>query len=81
MTTRELAKELGCTFSAVAKRLRAMHFVNKWSVWVPHDLTPQTAERRVEVAKTLLEIENRRSFLDQLVTSDETKVLYPTLNY
>ncbi len=35
MATRELAKELGCTFSAVAKRLRAMHFVNKWSVWVP----------------------------------------------
>ncbi len=33
-TTRELAKELGCTFSAVAKRLRAMHFGNKWSVWV-----------------------------------------------
>ncbi len=28
MTTRELAKELGCTFYAVAKRLRAMRFVN-----------------------------------------------------
>ncbi len=41
MTTRELAKELGCTFSAVAKRLRAMCFVNKWSVWVPHDLPPR----------------------------------------
>ncbi len=34
----------------------------------PH---PQTAERRVEVAKTLLEMENRRSFLDLLVTFDE----------
>ncbi len=44
MTTRELAKELGFTFSAVAKRLRAMRFVNKWSVWVPHDLPPQIAE-------------------------------------
>ncbi len=31
----------------------------------------QTAERRVEVAKNLLEMENRRSFLDLLVTSDE----------
>ncbi len=41
MTTRELAKELGCTFSAVDKRLRA--------VWVPYDPPPHTAERRVEV--------------------------------
>ncbi len=48
-----------------------MRFVNKWSVWVPQDLSPQTAERRVEVAKTLLEMENRKSFLDHLVTSDE----------
>ncbi len=71
MTTRELAKELGCTFSAVAMRLRAMHFVNKWSVWVPYNLPPQTAERRVEVAKTLLEMENRRSFLDLLGISYE----------
>ncbi len=71
MTTRELANELGCTFSAVAKRLRAMRFVNKWSVWVPYDLPPQTAERRVEVAKTLLEMKNRRSFLELLVTSNE----------
>ncbi len=71
MITRELAKELGCTFSAVAKRLRAMRFDNKWSVCVPHDLSSQTAERRVEVAKTLLEMENMRSFLDHLVTSDE----------
>ncbi len=44
MITRELAKELGCTFSAVAKRLRALRFVNKWSVWIPHDLPSQTAE-------------------------------------
>ncbi len=48
-----------------------MHFVNKWSVWAPYDLAPQTAERRVEVEKTLLDMENRRSFLDLLVTSDE----------
>ncbi len=40
LTTREQAKELGFTFSTVAKRLRAMHFVNKWSVWVPYDLLP-----------------------------------------
>ncbi len=41
MTTRELAKELGCTFLAVAKRLQAMYFVNKWFVWVPYDLPPR----------------------------------------
>ncbi len=33
---------------------------------------PQTTERRVEVAKTLLEVENR-SFLGLLVTSDENE--------
>ncbi len=38
--TRDLAKELGCTFSAVARRLRAIHFVNKWSNWAPYDLLP-----------------------------------------
>ncbi len=72
MTTRELAKELDCSFSAVAKRLRSMNFVNKWSIWVPYDLPPpQTAELRIEVAITLLEVENSRSFLDLLVTSNE----------
>ncbi len=32
---------------------------------------PPPPDRRVEVAKILLEMENRRSFLDLLVTSDE----------
>ncbi len=40
MTTRELAKELDCSISAVAKWLRSMNFVNKWSIWVPYDLPP-----------------------------------------
>ncbi len=48
-----------------------MNFVNKWSFWVPCELPPQTAERRVEVAKTLLKMENRRSFLDLLVNAVE----------
>ncbi len=39
--------------------------------WVPYELPPQTAERRAEVTKILLKVENRRSFLDLLVNSDE----------
>ncbi len=45
-----------------------MNFANKWSVWVPYGLHPQNGQRRVEVAKTLLEMENRGSFFDVLVT-------------
>ncbi len=48
-----------------------MSFLNKWSVWVPYDLPPQNAERRVGVAKTLLDMKNRRSFLDVIVTYNE----------
>ncbi len=59
----ELAKELGCSFSAV------VNFVNKWSV--PYDLPPQNTQYRIEVAKILLEMEKKRSFLKVLVTSDE----------
>ncbi len=61
----ELAKELGCSFSAVA------NFVNQRSVWIPYDLPPQKPKGRVEVAKILLEMEKTRSFRDVLETSDE----------
>ncbi len=50
---------LGSSFSAVTKRIRAMNFVNKLAVGVPYDLTPQNAQGRVEVAKTLLEVEKK----------------------
>ncbi len=43
----EVAKELGCSFSAV------VNFVNKWSVWIPYDLPPQNTQDRIEVAKIL----------------------------
>ncbi len=71
LTTRRLAKELGCLLSAVAKRLRFMNFVNKWSAWVHYDFLPQNAQGRAEVTKTLLEMEKKKSFLDVLVTLDE----------
>ncbi len=35
---------------------------------VPYDLHSQTAHCLIEVEKTLLEVENRRSFVDVIVT-------------
>ncbi len=55
--------------SSWSVRFQQVNFANKRSIWVPyaHPL-PQNAQRRVGVAKILLEMENRRSFLDVLVT-------------
>ena len=43
---------------------------------VPHALTPQQKQQRVDICSSLLTRHRREPFLDRLVTGDEMWVLY-----
>ena len=85
MTTRMLAEDFGCSHVWVAEILKEAgksHFLHpyshfslgktwKKSRWVPHELSDEQKQRRVDMATALLERNNETPFLENIVTGDE----------
>jgi len=66
-----LSAKLGVAQRTVVRHLKAIGKVNKRCREVPHDLTENQANRRVETYRTLLENPRDDRFIRQIVTSDE----------
>lgn len=75
-TQQELAKKLNVTQQAISERLHALGKIQKEGKWVPHELTPEQRERRVDTCLSLLSRHKKKSFLWKLVTGDEKWVYY-----
>ena len=75
-TVEELARELHVTHSTVHRHLQDLWYVSKLGKWVPHALTPQQKQQRVDICSFLLTRDRREPFLDMLVIGDEKWVLY-----
>lgn len=75
-TQDELARALNVDRSTVGYRLRALGFIRKLSNWVPHELTPAQAERRLVTCEMLLARHKKRGFLYRIVTGDEKWIHY-----
>jgi len=77
--TRRLSAELDVAQITVVRHLKAIGKVNKRCREVPHDLTENQANRRVETCRNLLEDPRDDRFIYQIVTSDE-KWIYNNLD-
>ena len=70
-TQQQLAEKLGITQQAISEILRALGKIQKHGRWVPHELTQEQREKRVDTCLSLLSRQKRKSFLWKLVTGDE----------
>lgn len=75
-TQQQLADQLGVNQSTISDRLKAMGKIQKMSKWVPYELSPRDIERRKTMCEILLERQERKSFLHQIVTGDEKWIYF-----
>lgn len=78
-STRCLASTLGCSHTTIENHLHQLGFDSKLGVWVPHDLTQNQLNQRLDTCTHLLSYRRTKNWLDHLVTGDEKWVLY--INY
>ena len=70
-TREELAESLGVTQAAISKRLKAAGYIQKQGNWIPHERKPRDVKRWFCMSEMLLECQEKKSFMHQIVTSDE----------
>ena len=63
LSLRQVADALGISFKAVHKHLTARDYVNRASVWVPHDRTERQRLQRIEACDQLLRKNENNPFL------------------
>ena len=79
-TQEELAESLGVTQQAISKRLKAMGMIQKQGNWVSYELKPKDVVRRFISCEQLLQRQNRKGFLDRIVTGDKKWVHYTNIH-
>jgi len=79
-STRRLSAELGVAQRTVVRHLKAIDKVSKSCRQVPHDLTINQANRRIETCKKPLENPLDDRFIHQIVTSDEKWIYFSNPN-
>ena len=75
-TSREIAKILKISKSAVLLHLEKLGMVNRYDVWVPHNLSDKNLMDRVFACTLLLNRNDNDPFLKRLVTGDEKWIVY-----
>lgn len=75
-TTRELAKQLGCSHTTVENHLHALGKIQKYGSWVPHELPANDKVQRVSACVSVLSRHQKSSFLERIVIGDQKWVLY-----
>ncbi|XP_053995679.1 histone-lysine N-methyltransferase SETMAR-like [Hylaeus anthracinus] len=56
--------------TTVVNRLKALGFVSRYDVWVPHDLTEKNIMDRISISDSLLKRNENDPFLRRLITGD-----------
>jgi histone-lysine N-methyltransferase SETMAR len=76
LTTRDVARKLGCTHGTVHYHFKELRLVSKLGDWSPHDLTAAQREKRVAACQQNCSLRRNFNWLDNLITGDEKWVLY-----
>ena len=71
VSTRKLSSELGTSHMTISRRFNQLGLVNRRCQEVPHELTPDQAQQRVDVCRQLLSNPNDLRFIKRIVTGDE----------
>jgi len=75
-TTTCLASELGCCQTTISRHLNQLGYRPKLGAWVPHELTANQRNLRLDICTSLLTKHRTMSWLDNLITGDEKWILY-----
>jgi hypothetical protein len=70
-STRRLSDTLGPSNNTIHRHLTALGKIYKSCRVVPHELTAEQAQRRVEFCRKLLQLPKDHSFIKRIVTCDE----------
>ena len=67
----EVAEELNVNHSMVVRHLKQIGKVKKLHKWVPHELTENLKNRRLEVSSSLVLCNKNKPFLDRIMMCNE----------
>ena len=77
-TSRELAEKMNCNEKTILNHLHSLGFAEKLGVWVPHELSENNKENRLQIAFASQHLARHRAtpghkqcFLYRTVTGDE----------
>jgi len=57
--------------STIHEHFVKLGYINRFDVWVPHDLTEKNLMDRISICNLLYKCNEETSFLKQVVTGDE----------
>jgi len=73
---RKLAEILNMSKSTIHEHFVKLGYINRFDVWVPHDLTEKNLMDRISICNLLYKCNEETSFLKQVVTGDEKWIIY-----
>jgi len=73
--TRKLAEMLNMSKSTIHEYFVKLGYINRFDVWVPHDLTEKNLMDRISICDSLYKCNEEIPFL-QIVTGDEKWIIY-----
>ena len=76
LTTRILVEDFNVDHSTIVRRLKKLGKVWKLAGWVPYELSDNSKAERVRIFTDLLQRNEQTSFLKNLVTGDESWLLF-----
>jgi len=75
-TARMLTEKFNVDHSTIVRRLQKLGKVWKLHGWVPHELSDKNKLHRVRIFTNLLERNKHTPFLEDIITEDESWLLY-----
>ena len=76
LSTRCLAEQLGDSHTSIKRHLGDLGKTYRYGVWIPHQLTSDQLDRRVDACLELRSSHRNFDWLNNLITGDEKWVLY-----
>jgi len=70
-TTRDIAEILHIFHVSVIRHLKTLGYINRYDVWVPHNLTEKNLMDRISICDFLLKRNENDPFLKRIITGDE----------
>lgn len=75
-TTRSIAETLQISHMSVGRHLKKLEYINRYDIWIPHNLNENQLMVRVSICSSLLIRNKRDPFLRRTITGDEKWVIF-----
>lgn len=75
-TTRDIAEILYISHMNAVRHLEILGYVNRYDVWVPHNLMEKNLMDRISISNSLLKRNENDPFFKRTITGDEKWIVY-----